>query len=233
MELARFLQAKQLTVSTLLLQYYRQLGLSDTDFVTYLHLMTEENNGYVVPDIEALSKQMACSLEECYARLSRLEHKQVIMLQRYTTKDGKTGDMYSLLPMYDRIEQLMLLHDKEESERDDESYRLYLLRYCEQLVQRPLSSMDITQIEEWIYVDRYDQRLIQLAFMESVRRKVNNPFPYANRILQRWRQERITTEEQAMASLKKSQSYKEKELVNKENKDTDSVMTVPIFNDWS
>ena len=233
MELSLYLKEKQLTISSLLLRYYRQLGLNDSDFITYLHLMLNEDQGVVIPNIEELSQQLSCTIEECYHRLSRLEHQGVIQLQAYTTKEGKKGDVYSLLPMYDRIEQMMLLNRKENQEESLESQRLYLVQYCEQLVKRPLSAMNIKQIEEWIYIDEYNIRLIQLAFSESVRRKVNNPFPYTNRILQRWKQERVTTEEEAVASLNKSQSHKEKELIQKTNKENNQEMTVPIFNDWS
>lgn len=231
MELKQFLEHGQSSISNLIFKYYKRLGLDEKELVMYL-LLTMEEQAYQKPVLEHISHMMNLSIEEVYGMLSQLEHKGWIRLHSKANDEGKIDDFYDLTPVYRKIDQVLLQEKRVKKERDGKVNIQSLLSLLEQEIARPLSPIEIEQVNQWIIQDDYHPELIRLAFREAIYNKVRHPFQYADRILQRWQQERITTPNEAVSNLQENRKYKEDYIVSQASKQ-EETMQVPLFDDWS
>lgn len=201
-----------------LLTHYRKLGLSDTEVMLLLQLLTYkqlEHNDF--PSMEQLEQRMGGAPGEVSSVVQRLMKENWISIDMEL--DERTGiqfESYNLTGMYERLAQCLAeeraamrqrtsQQERETAAAQQEANERNLFVIFEKEFARPLSPMECETISGWVDQDGYPEELILLALKEAVfAGKVH--FRYIDRILLEWSRNRVQTVEAAKAYSQKFRS---------------------------
>lgn len=174
----------------LLLDYYRELSMNETELTAVLHLLRFQQKSS-----ESKAAALSDYLMECMG-LSRGEVNPLIFnmlskgyFQTASADMGKThpGEI-SLLPLYEKLTQLFsrdLLSPQDKSEREQKISQHGELVAAFEQVFRKLTSFDYEKIKEWLENDGWPPEIILEALRQAaLQRKLS--FAYIDRILLNW-----------------------------------------------
>lgn len=222
MEISRYLSAGSVTLSNLLLKYYRQLNLSEIELVMYIQLSSAQQRSKKMPDIGKISEAMGLDVKQGYHIIESLMRKGCIQLCRYETEEGKEADAYDLSGVFQKIDLL----ERKEKELAVKEQLPKLVTEFELELGRTVSPYEIEQIQSWL--QNYSFDLIVLALKETVYHRAKSPFRYLQKILEYWRNQGANTVEKAKMIIEESRNHK-----LRQEKEETPPLEVPIFEDWN
>lgn len=210
------MEAGVVHVPSSLLTHYRKLGLSDTEVMLLLQLVTYkqlEHNDF--PSMEQLEQRMGKAPGEVSSVIQRLMKNEWISIDmEWDERTGIQFESYNLAGMYERLAQCLAeeraalrqqSHQREPEAAKPEANERNLFVIFEKEFARPLSPMECETISSWVDQDGYPEELILLALKEAVfAGKVH--FRYIDRILLEWNRNRVQTVEDAKAYAQKFRS---------------------------
>jgi len=209
------MEAGVVHVPSLLLTHYRKLGLSDTEVMLLLQLITYkqlEHNDF--PSIEQLEQRMGGTPGEVSSVIQRLMKEDWVSIDvEWEERTGIQFESYNLAGMYERLAQCLAeeraamrqTSQQREPEAAKPEGERNLFVIFEKEFARPLSPMECETISSWVDQDGYPEELILLALKEAVfAGKVH--FRYIDRILLEWNRNRVQTVEDAKAYAQKFRS---------------------------
>lgn len=228
--LMKWIQAGQTEIPTLLLKYYKKLGLNNDDFVLIIQLKSSMDQGDYFPDLEEISERMNISKNDAFKAVHQLMQKKLLSIETKKDEEGITEDVYSLNLLWEKLITLMKQNEHviEEKQEKKESKKLYSIFEAE--FGRPLSPMEIDSLILWTEEDNFSPELIQLALREAVLSQVYS-FKYIDRILLNWEKKNIRTKEQVEKESKRFRDYsKSKNQAHLDEDDDESSGPVPMIN---
>lgn len=157
---------------------YKTLGLTDTDAMLVLHIITYQQAERSFPSLDELVDRMSLGRDGIAALLQRLTGMG--LLQQHSSDQRA-----SIRPLLERLYGL---------QESAEAVQSVFVRF-EQEFGRLLSPLEYEQVMRWMDDDRYPEWLVVEALRESVMAGVFN-FRYVDTILRDWARARITTEQQ-------------------------------------
>lgn len=226
-QIIEILQSGQVTISRLILNHYRDIGLDEVNLVTLLELKSFIDQGNHFPDARDIAKAMHLSADETFAQIHELIQKKVLALKTQKNADGKSQDVYSLEPLYQRLLVYLDQENQKERETNQVNQVADLYRQFEEEFGRPLSPIEIETLNAWIDEDHYTPELIHMALKQAVLNQVYS-LRYIDRILLTWQRKNITTKEQVLKEEKKFQDAKDH---SKPQGDSKPTTQVPLY-DW-
>lgn len=205
--LHRALNAGNIAISGLLLQYYKKLNMTELDMMLVIHLQYfREHEQKEFPTWEELQARMTAPHEQIVQSVQRLIKQQLIRIE--DARDEVTGvhyECYDLSPLYAKLVSVIEEYGGDSTiEKDKTTHAVTLPARQEKSIftafehelARPLSPMECETITSWIEEDQYSDELILLALKEAVfAGKVH--LNYIDRILLEWDKNRIRTVQQA------------------------------------
>lgn len=228
--LMQWIQAGQTELPTLLLKYYREIGLSNDELVLILQLKSYIDKGEFFPNTEDIAKNMKMTEQNVFRAIHQLIHKKVLAIETTKDENGVTDDAYSLQLLWEKLIVLLKQKDSVEKERKEEKSEDNLYSIFEAEFGRPLSPIEIETLVMWIEEDKYPTELIQLALREAVLSQVYN-FKYIDRILLNWEKKNIRTKEQVEKETQKFREYSaQSNRPDLEDQDQKSAGPVPMIN---
>lgn len=188
------------SIPNLLLRYYPIIGLNDEEMmllIQILRLRTEEKEYY--PSPEVLTE---CLTQDCYqierVLASLLEKEMLTTTQYYGEDRNEVFIGYDFEPLFEKISEIWACTKVKEIEKirqasegvvlTDESKLAALIKTFEKEFGRPLSPIEVEQIEKWA------QETEQGLILEALRRAVlmgKHNFKYIDRILLRWQKNNL------------------------------------------
>ncbi len=155
---------------------YKSLGLTDTDAMLVLHIITYQQAERSFPSLDELGERMSLGRDGIAASLQRLTGTGLLQ---------QSDQRASIRPLLERLYGL------------DESMAVAqsLFVRFEQEFGRLLSPLEYEQVMRWMDDDRHPEWLVVEALRESVMAGVFN-FRYVDTILRDWARARIGTEQQ-------------------------------------
>ncbi|ARK30349.1 DnaD domain-containing protein [Halalkalibacter krulwichiae] len=204
--LIKWTTQRQLSIPTLLLKHYKQLGLIEYELVALLQIQSciDEGDGFPTPEL--LSERMTLSMNECADMLGRLIRKGFLTLDKKWDEQGVLFEFYTLEPLWAKLIQLLKGEQvtvQEQQKQNDEGslYKKFEEEFC-----RPLSPIEAETLSMWLDQDQHASELILAALREAVvSGKLN--FRYIDRILFEWKRNGIKTIDQAKAHGEKFRKY--------------------------
>lgn len=175
------------TVPSLLLRHYKQLGLSDEEMMLLLHLIDFRQLGVAFPTFRELAGRMTVHEDWVEKLLMRLMQTGFIGVR----ENGRQEE-YDLGPLYRKLADLIQpkapapLSSLDLLEKKDNN----LFSLFENEFGRPLSSLEGEMIAQWLDNDRYGEEMIREALREAVLSGKYN-FKYIDRILFEWGKQNI------------------------------------------
>lgn len=202
----------------LLLRLYPRIGLSDTEAMLLLHLLSfAEKERKPFPTIEELQGRMAAAPGLVVSSLRRLVKDGYIRIDEQETAISRVRfETYNFEPLQNRLLSAWQADGQPQPAPDEPKQpdvgaarktirpsagmaapeRSDLFTTFEREFARPLTPMELETIAAWIDKDGYKEELIRAALKEAVfAGKVH--FRYVDRILLDWARNRVATAEQA------------------------------------
>lgn len=172
----RLLRDKPIIVPRILLNNYRMLGITDTELVVVMLIMSIGDK--VVYNPEEFSRELNMDKHETMIIINTLIEKNILSLV-VEKRNNKACEYLSLDMLYDKLFSIVI--GKEEDENASDS----VFTMFESELGRTLSPMEYEKIKEWIS-NGTNEELIECALREAVMNGVGN-FSYIDSILNSWK----------------------------------------------
>lgn len=194
------LRSGSVNVPHLFLTSYVRMGLSETEAMLLIQLMTfiqRENKDF--PTLVELRSRLAASEDVVIKSWQRLLTEGFLSIEE--SQDALSGvryERYNLDALYAKLAAVWVEDNgaayKEAPRKPEQEKNLFSV--FEKEFGRPITPMELETISGWLDQDAYREELILAALKEAVfAGKVH--FRYIDRILLDWQRNRIQTVEQA------------------------------------
>ena len=98
-----FVDAKQVTISSLILANYQKLGLTEEELVLFLQIDSQLQAGKNIPDIEKISQAMGKASTDIYSLMHKLVEKKVLAINTVSDENGRETNQYSFKGLYQKL----------------------------------------------------------------------------------------------------------------------------------
>ena len=226
-DLIKWIKAGQTLIPNPLLMHYKDLGLTNTDLVVLIQLLSLVENGQRFPDSQLLAERLDVSREEAYKAIHQLMTKKIITIETSINEEGKTQDEFSFDLLYEKLVYLQEEQSKTVKKEKEELSSKDLYRLFEEEFGRGLSAIEIQTLDMWLNEDDYPIELIEAALREAVLSQVYS-LKYIDRILLTWEKKNIRTKEQVE---KESRRHRQNQSINSsDSENDDEEKPVPMYN---
>ncbi|ERJ12789.1 DnaD domain-containing protein [Haloplasma contractile] len=207
-----------LDVKGFIIEHYKKLGLNETSAMLLLHIYNFSKSGVKFLSIKALTEKVTLDLNTCSNYVHDLVQSGYLSIEVNMDENGKVKEHFTLQPLYDKIASVITKESVIQNTKQQTGTISELASTFENEFGRPLSSMEIEIISDWIKVDDYDLSLIRQALKESVGLGKLS-LKYIDRILLNWQKNNVNTIEKAKDFTKKFRRYEDakKKTTNNQN----------------
>lgn len=188
-------------LNNLILKNYSKLGMTEKDLVIYLVLSMYAQKGVQFPMAKDISSDTGMDEASIYTIIQGLIKLGIIELKT-VIENHQQKDIYSLTPIYQRLNNLLEQENKSQKKQKLMSDTEELFKKIEVEFGRPISPIEQEQVHQWIDGDHYSIELIDLALKEAVLNQAYS-LKYMDRILISWEKSNIKTAEQLQDRRKK------------------------------
>ncbi|RRK11084.1 DnaD domain protein [Lactiplantibacillus garii] len=195
------------TLANALLAHYREIGVTNDEFLVYLQFKRLMDQGDQFPDAAVVAKALGETTNTVFQRLHEMLAKKLLTIESVTGADQKIHDRYNFDGLYDKL--VVALKQPERTTVTTNNTepavnpRQKVFTTIEREFGRPLSQIEMQSISKWFDEDHYDPDVIELALREAVLRQVYN-LTYMDRILLNWQKRNLTTAQQVEAERQRS-----------------------------
>lgn len=190
--LQRYIRAGQTTISNLLVHHYKQIGLTTAQLVLYLQFKSYQDRGTMNPDVRVIAKNLGTSETQVFNQLHQMMTNKLVKQGMRKLPDGKEDAIYDFTPL---LNKLVLLEDQTTAsvqEKEVQNNRQQVFAKLESEFGRPLSSMELQIVNDWLDKDDYSAAMVELALRQAVMNSALN-LQYMERILQSWAHQGLRT----------------------------------------
>ncbi|KZL41153.1 DnaD domain protein [Secundilactobacillus collinoides] len=219
-------------VSTLLLRHYRDLGMTNEQFLIYLQLKSFADHGNAFPPSATVGQAIGLSENQVFQSLHEMISKNLMQIKTTHQKDQLAQDSYDFTQLYEKLAQFVVNKETANVKETATNDRQVVFKQVESEFGRPLSPIELETIAQWLDEDHYSGEMIQLALKEAVLSQVYN-LKYMDRILLSWEKKHITTPEQVQQEKDRHQGNTRNNGQGKsgtKGADTSKIPDIPLFN---
>jgi DNA replication protein len=191
-------QAPLITVSDLVLQHYRAVGMSNRQLIVYLQMLSFAAHGEQFPPVAEIAQRTGLAEDAIYTALHEMLDAGFIDLRSQENAARKRVDWYDLTPLYARLQEKLAqpvagaVPEDAGAPAQTPLTRQRLFDEIEVEFGRPLSPIEQETISAWLDQDHYAPELVSLALREAVLNQAYS-LKYMDRILLNWEKRNIRT----------------------------------------
>lgn len=225
------IKSGQTTIATLLLEHYRELGMSNTEFLIYLQIKSYNDRGISFPQTETIAKAVGLTDNQVFQELHTMIGKRLMQIDTIQQPGQLARDSYDFTLLYEKLAQYVKKAQTETVTSQVDNDRETIFNQIETEFGRPLSPIELEMISQWLDEDHYQVGVIRLALKEAVLNQVYN-LKYMDRILLNWQKKHLTTPEQVQQEREhrqQSQTAAGSNRANKGTKKQNNLPDIPIF----
>ena len=144
------------------------------------------------PDVRVIAKNLGTSENQVFNQLHQMMTNKLVKQGMRKLPDGKEDAIYDFTPL---LNKLALLEDQATAaaqEEETQNNRQQVFAKLESEFGRPLSSMELQIVNDWLDKDNYSAAMIELALRQAVMNSALN-LKYMERILQSWDHQGLRT----------------------------------------
>lgn len=191
--LQHFLQAGFTSISNLLLHHYKDLGMTTAQLILYLQFKSYQDRGTMNPDIRLIAKNLGTNELQVFEQLHQMMNNQLVEQKMRKLPDGKEDAIYDFSPLVNKLALLNNQQDEAAAKAATVTKRTATFNQLEAEFSRPLSSMELQIVNDWLDKDHYSPVMIKLALRQAVMNSALN-LQYMDRILRSWDRQGLRTE---------------------------------------
>lgn len=216
----------QTTLPNFLLKNYRKIGLSNDELLLYILIKHDRTLVIPMPEINQLAELTGYGQQQLFEIFHQMIQKKLAKITKIQIA-GQQVDAYDFTLLYEKLALL----DESESDEEGEVFsnptatsstpqvndqeRQKIFESIEKEFGRTLSPLEMESISQWIDLDHYTPRVIELALKEAVLNQVYN-LKYMDRILRNWEQRNLKMPQQIEDyNRRRTQSSSESETTYK------------------
>ncbi|AGK54674.1 DnaD domain-containing protein [Bacillus sp. 1NLA3E] len=219
-----WLKNGNITIPHALLTNYKQMSLTEQEFVLILHVFSFLEKGNHFPTLSELSDRMTI---DCTNTLRRLVQRGFIDIIEGFSEEGIRFEQYSLDPLWEKLIDQFQAQSNLKETKNNQELETDLYTCFEQEFGRPLSPFECESLGMWLDDDHHEPIIIKAALREAViSGKLN--FRYIDRILFEWKKNGVNTIEQAKSYGRKFRQHQ----VPKQKEETGTKPTSVPFYNW-
>ncbi len=158
---SKLIEANVISLSEVLIQNYKQLGLDEINMTILLLLNLQRVNQNDFLSISMLAEKMTLDETEISKRILNLLQMGYLELNI-----DETGEKFSLDPLYDKVTEIIFEEQKDNV--SDSVTVSEIVEYCEKTYQRILSRDDLEIVNMWS-AEKYSLEEIKSAVLESLK----------------------------------------------------------------
>ena len=177
-KVVNLLQSKAITIPRFLLENYKSLNLTDSEFIILMYLMNEDTTMY---NPSKIAENLKIDLMDVLSLTESLKKKDILAIETKKTYN-KIEEHVVLDELYKKL-GLLLINEKTEQQTN-------LFDVFEHEFGRTLSSIEYEIINAWLSSGGFSEELIKAALKEAVYNGVSN-LRYIDKILYEWRKKGI------------------------------------------
>lgn len=222
-----------ISIPYMLLRFYSQLGMTETELVLLLHIMAfrqTKNDPYPLP--EEIAKRMSIDVLAVKGTIASLIEKKLLNVERvFDPRLGEWINIFTFDKLFDKLAELWAY---EKARQEENSNKGIVDKTLGQLYQafekefgRLLTPFESSQIAEWYHGDKFSPELILEALKRAVLRGVFN-FKYIDSILRDWSRNKISTAKQAEEYERNFQKHR---LNDNQKQNPESDLNKPLKKD--
>ena len=226
-KLAEWFAEGSIAVPNLLLNHYKNLGLTETEFMLLLHIHAFIQDGIFFPTPTQIADKMTLTPTQCMELTSSLIKRGFLRIEEHEDHLTVGHEKYSLKPLWEKLVHLFITEAFAEERVRNLAEEQNIYTMFEKEFGRPLSPFECETLAMWMDHDGHEPAIIKAALREAVLSGKLN-FRYIDRILFEWKKNGIRTIEQAQVYGKKFRKYQQqgsKQIVQGEYK-----RTIPFYN---
>ncbi len=197
-----YLKDGQTILPNLLLNNYAKLSLSDGEFLVLIQLFHFQQQGIFFPAPEEIAQRTGKELAVIYQLLTSLQEKKMMTLETKTDEKNIKYDQYDLSPLWLRLSELLEKNEEKVASLMKQKKVQELFEVFQQEYGKPLSSMQLEMLGQWLEVDHYHPDVIRLALKEAVLNQAYS-MRYIDSILLSWSREKLDTKDKVLAAQRK------------------------------
>ena len=224
--LQHYLQAGETNISNLLLHHYKELGMTTSQFVLYLQFKSYQDRGIMNPDVRTIAKNLGTKERQVFEQLHQMMTNHLVEQKMRKMEDGKEDAIYDFSLLINKLALLNENYQEETIKVENTNSRAEAFNQLEAEFGRPLSSMELQIVNDWLDKDNYSAIMIKLALRQAVMNSALN-LQYMDRILQSWDRQGLRTERDINEHEKRFEQRKE--AGQKPEKKTLKKPKIPIY----
>ncbi len=173
------IKAGNITVSKILLKYYKKLGISSDEFIFIVYLINEGNN--ISLNIEKMALEMGLNNSDILYLIESLKDKKMISVIVNKSDKRMINEHLNFDLFYEKLTLLLIEYINSKKDNKDNSH---IFETFEKEFGRTLSPMEYEIINTWIE-SKVSSELILHALKEAIFNGVAN-LRYIDKIIYEW-----------------------------------------------
>lgn len=145
------------------------------------------------PDIRQIAKNLGTSEVQVFDQLHQLITNGLAEQKMQEQADGKEEAVYDFSPLFNRVALYADQQTSAAAAASGANERMRTFNQLEAEFGRPLSSMEMQIVNDWLDKDNYNATMIKLALRQAVLNSALN-LNYMERILQSWERQGLRTQ---------------------------------------
>ncbi|MCM0582809.1 DnaD domain protein [Weissella diestrammenae] len=230
-QIKKFLNVGMVDISIMLLQHYRELGLSDEELLVYIQIKAMLDRGFYEPSTEKIAHFMGTDARKVFSIIESMRAKKLVVFENKHDEQQRLVTTLDFQPLYDLL--LKLPSDNATRAQDrvdqnpvtvfsDEPKRSEIFELIEREFGRQLSPTELETVINWFDVDHFLPVLIRAAIKEAVLNQALN-LRYIESILVNWTKLNYRSEQDVIANSKRRKAYQ-----IKKNQPTNQKTHIPL-----
>ncbi|MCW0953291.1 DnaD domain protein [Weissella ceti] len=246
-KITAFFNAPTVSLNVYLMTHYRELGMTNDEFLLMTHIQSQMVMLDGDVDIHGLEKSLGWTSNTISKIVEQLREKGYMTDHAKRDRDGKVATQLDFSPLYLKLITLdadalatETVSSRVETQREgvleqvntsqnSSLSRADIFNMVEREFGRPLSPIEINTIKNWFEIDHFRPDFIQVAIQEAVLNNALN-LRYIETILASWQKKNYHSLQDVYNEKQKHQQFKQRES----NDLPDVAWDVDIQNtDWS
>jgi len=227
-KLTAFFNAPSVSLNTFLIDHYREIGMTNDEFLFVIHLMSQMTRLDGDVDLNKLATNMGWSQDKISSMIEQLREKDFLTDHAKRDRQGKVATQLDFSPLYMKVMAFNpadLVSDATSArvstqgestleqlpnQESNTLTRADIYNMVEQEFGRPLSPIEINTIKNWFDIDHFRPDFIQVALQEAVLNSALN-LRYIETILVSWQKKNYHSLQDVYGEKQKHQQFNQRE----------------------
>lgn len=193
--LNNYIKKGHTVISNYLLIHYFDIGMTNEQMLIYIQAKSALDQGYKFPNLDMIASNLHFTKNQVANELQQMVNNKLAEIVTVPVNERKKVDVLSFDGLTEKLLNMQVNEITEQivaTPINTTNSRSEIFAKIESEFRRPLSSIELQKIGEWIDDNIFAPEMILLALKEAILNNVYN-LRYIEQILINWRQKNIKT----------------------------------------